>query len=189
MFLFLNVEKLQNLMSYCKFPITWLMTQRPLKMPTVIPLCTWWSVMNIQNKANRTQLATTEERNKTPNENQGVMLFIKWHKRHTKTMQIQVTTVYVHVSILYLLCMDVGNPCNYNMHFEYWERGNLSVDNRTYFEIYTGNIEIHSVQSISAILLLDTSCKGILKNSSTRSKRLLIFTSHILNHQLKIQLT
>lgn len=25
--------------------------------------------------------------------------------------------------------MDVGNPCNYNMHFEFWERGNLSVDN------------------------------------------------------------
>lgn len=42
--------------------------------------------------------------------------------------------------------MDVGNPCNYNMHFEYWERGNLSVDNRTCFEIYTGNDEIHSVQ-------------------------------------------
>lgn len=45
-----------------------------------------------------------------------------------------------------MLCMDVGNPCNYNMHFEYWERGNLSVDNRICFEIYTGNIEIYSVQ-------------------------------------------
>lgn len=32
------------------------------------------------------------------------------------------------------------------MHFEYWERGNLSVDNRICFEIYTGNIEIYSVQ-------------------------------------------
>ena len=40
--------------------------------------------MNIQNKANRQQLATTEEINKTPNENYGVMLFIKWHKVHTK---------------------------------------------------------------------------------------------------------
>lgn len=41
------------------------------------------------------------------------------------------------------------------MHFEYWERGNLSVDNRISFEIYTGNIE-NILSAISAILLLDT---------------------------------
>lgn len=52
------------------------------------------------------------------------MLFIKWHKVHTKNYaKIQVNTVYLHVSILYLLCMGIGKPCNYNMHFDYFKQG------------------------------------------------------------------
>lgn len=41
--------------------------------------------------------------------------------------------------------MDVGYLCNYNMYFEFWERGNFSVDNIICFEIYIGNIEIYLV--------------------------------------------
>lgn len=48
------------------------------------------------------------------------------------------------------------------MHFEYWERGNLSVDSSTCFEIYTGNIEIHSVQYLLFYCWI-LNAKGFLK--------------------------